>query len=240
MKRFLLFVLAVITVFSLVACGEQNKPEKTSGEPAVKSGEVTTTPEPADLPDTQNDELYESVTNDYKAAFAFFSLDDVDGIEKLEEECKLVSSTLVAHICRYSDDGAELTYDYYDIDKNGVDELIVGASKAPGAIYSYDKTKNVPVIVFFQDTMERGNLSIYDNGVIFSEGAGGAALHFYRFGKINPETLEFEELAMIQEEYTEGKEEPTYTDFNTEKVLEYKSLDEIMNVYVADAKKVEF
>ena len=239
MKKLLLIALAVLVVACLAACGEKKEPENKPVDEVV-SGEVSTTTEPTDLPNTQNAELYEAVTDDYRAAFAFFSLDDVDGEEKLAEECKLVSTTLVAHICRYSDAGTEVTYNYYDIDKNGVDELIVGANGAPGAIYTYDQANKVPVKVFFQDTMERGSLSIYDNGTIYSEGAGGAALHYFEFGKMSADGLGYESLEKVEEEYLEENQAPVYRNPETGETLAYTSYNDVADKYIANAQTVEF
>ena len=239
MKKLFLIALAVLVVACLAACGEKKEPENKPVDEVV-SGEVATTPEPTDVADTQNAELYEAVINDYKAAFAFFSLDDIDGEEKLAEECKLVNTALVAHICRYSDAGAELTYDYYDIDKNGVDELIVGVSDSPEAIYSYDKANNVPVKIFFQETIERGSLSIYDNGSIYSEGSGGAALHYFEFGKMSADGLSFESLEKVEEEYLEEDQQPVYRNPETGETLAYTSFNDVADKYIANAEIVGF
>ena len=103
---------------------------------------------------------------------------------------------------------------------------------------SYDKTNKVPVKIFFQDTMERGSLFFYDNGIILSEGSGGAALHVFEFGKISADGLGYELVEKIYEEYTEGKDIPDYKDPDTGAILEYKSTDEIMNKYVSNAESV--
>ena len=186
-----------------------------------------------------NEEMYSKVIDDYKNASKEIDLEDFDSIEKAGSKYELVNTLLIEHVKRYSEQGVALTYEYYDIDKNGVDELIMGASGAPGAIYSYDKNDSKAVKIFFQDTMERGDLSIYDNGVILSSGAGGAMLHIYEFGKISEEDTAYTILEKVEEEYEEGKEVPTYKDASTNKVLSYKSYDELVEKYLENASKVE-
>ena len=87
--------------------------------------------------------------------------------------------------------------------------------------------------------MERGSIVIYDNGIILSQGAGGAALHYYTFGKIDADKVEFVELEKIEEEYFEGDDTPLYRELGTYVILEYKSLDEIMDKYVSGSKEIE-
>ena len=187
-----------------------------------------------------NEKMYEEVINSYKNAYDEFDIEDYESGEKIASKYDLVSLTLIEHVARYSIDGVELTYEYYDIDGNGIDELIVGASGAPGAIYSFNEKENEVTKIFFQDTMERGDLSIYDNGVIVSSGAGGAALHYYEFGRISKEDASYELLEKIEEEYESEDEPPVYRDADTSKELNYKSYDEIAEKYLPKAEKVDF
>ncbi len=244
MKKLLIGVLAIIASFSLVACGEKEEVTPNPGESNVVVNEnVTETNEleneNTSLPASSSDDMYQDVVDDYKLGIADYDLEDVDADQKLLTEHPYVNNSLVTHIARYEDNGTEVSFGYYDIDKNGVDELIVGASGAYGAIYSYDKTNKVPVRIFFLDTIERGSLSIYDNGIILSEGAGGAALHYYEIGKITGDGHGYDVLERIEEEYKSENEAPEYRNAESGATLEYKSLDDIMNKYVANANKVE-
>ena len=183
-----------------------------------------------------NEEMYEGIIKDYKGAISEFNFEDMDIEEKLQNKYDMVSMTLIEHVYRYKENGVKLTYNFYDIDKNGVDELLVGADNSIGAIYSYDSNNNEPKQIIFQDTMERGNLVVYDNGVILSEGSGGAALHYYKFGKISEDGVSYSLLETIEEEYVEGRETPIYRDNDTRNVLDYKGIDEIMDKYVHNAE----
>lgn len=211
MKKVLIVIFAILAVACLVACeNNQNKNEK-----------------------------YQKIIDEYKGALASYNLDDLDADEKLLNAYKDVNLSIIQHLARYSDNGLQLSFGYYDIDKNGTDELFVGVSGAYGAIYSYDESTKNPVKIFYLDTLERGSLSIYDNGIIFSEGAGGAALHYFEFGKITQDGVGYNALEKIEEEYFEGVEFPDYRNSDTGTKLEYKSYDEIMEKYVSGSQIVE-
>ena len=186
------------------------------------------------------EEMYKSVIDEYKKAISEFDIEEIYSEENIEKKYNLVSSTLIAHVARYKDSGVKLTYSFYDIDKNGIKELIVGASGSAGAIYSYDSNTNKPVKICYQDTMERGSLQVYDNGIILSEGSGGAALHYYRFGKITADGSSFETIEDIEEEYIQENSNPVYRDYKANKVLNYKNLNEIKDKYLSNSKVVEF
>jgi hypothetical protein len=92
MKKIILLVLAVITILSLVACGEQEKPVKPSGETVV-SGEVT--PEKDEPVAVSNEDIYKEVMEQYRDAFATYDLEDVDGEEEFFNNHPLVNPSLM-------------------------------------------------------------------------------------------------------------------------------------------------
>lgn len=252
MKKFIVVLIIVLIagfvgykIYPMLNNSEENvvnkvsevaEVETNSSDVIEKENEVNNFVEEKDT--LSKESMYKDIIDSYKNAYKEFDLDEIDGEDKLVNKYELVSPYLIAHVKRYSDNGISLSYVFYDIDKNGIDELIVGASGAPGAIYTYNEKDEKVVKIFFQDTMERGDLSIYDNGIIVSSGSGGAALHLYEFGKI-VDDVKYEVIEKIEEEYTENSEVPTYKDLTTSKELKYKSLDEIMNKYILDAKKFE-
>ena len=190
------------------------------------------------------EEMYESVINEYKNAASEYDENEIDTYEKIENKYSMINSMIVFMIKRYPEGNSKIAYTYYDIDGNGIKELIVGikydSGFSEGAIYSYNLAFKRPEIVFIQDTMERGSLHIYDNGIIFSEGSGGAALHYYGFGKIGENGYSFEEIEEIEEEYTQESSTPVYRDYKANKVLGYKSLDEITAKYLNNSDEVKF
>ena len=124
MKKLLIGILAIIAVICLAACEEKKEPEVTTPT-VVDSGETNTTTEPEFLPASQSDEMYQKVIDDYKGALATFNLEDIDAEEKMLNEYGYVNPNLVVHLTRYADTGAEITFDFYDIDKNGIKEFII-------------------------------------------------------------------------------------------------------------------
>lgn len=240
MKKLLIGIIAIILVIGLTAC---NETQETVTE-APQTTELVTTNEKVELEldtllDSPSGDIYQDIIDDYTYVLNHYDIEKFEEEEQFFIDAGRSNTSLIFHILRNKDAGAEVTFAHYDIDQNGIEELMVGANGAYGAIYSFDPIKKAPVKIFFQDTMERGNLFIYDNGIICSEGAGGAALHYYEFGKIGADGATYEKLESVLEEYTEGAETPVYKDAKTEEVLGYKSLDELMNKYVANAKKVE-
>jgi len=239
------FICLLIIVIVAAIVGYKVYPMLNNQENDVENAINTVESEKADTKeDTEeklsNETMYEEVISSYKNAYEELDLEDYESEEKILAKYDMVSMTLIEHVKRYEDNDISLTYEFYDIDSNGVDELIVGASGAPGAIYSLNKKDNKIVKVYYQDTMERGDLSIYDNGTIVSSGAGGAALHYYEFGKISEEDSSYKLLEKIEEEYEMENEAPTYRDATSGKVLDYKSYDEIVDKYILDSEKVEF
>lgn len=238
MKKFICFVIIIVVA---VIIGYKVYPMINSGEEKIVTDNVESSTTTVEEKETtlSNEEMYGDVINSYKNAYKEYDMEDYESEDKILAKYDLVSITLIEHVLRYEENDVSLTYEYYDIDQNGVDELIVGASGAPGAIYSFNKSENKVTKVFFQDTMERGDLSIYDNGVIFSSGAGGAALHYYEFGKISKDDASYELLEKIEEEYETENEPPVYRDVETSKELIYKSYDEIVDKYLSGAEIVE-
>ena len=185
---------------------------------------------------TEN-EMYETVINEYKNAVNEYNSNDINSEKNIGNKYQMVNSSLIAHVAHYKADGVKLTYGYYDIDNNGISELIVSASGGIGAVYSYNSDTYKPVKIFYQDTLERGNLSIYNNGVLLSAGSGGAAFHNYEFGKISSNGISYELIEDINEEYK--GDVPEYRDAKTDTKLNYKSLDEIKTKYLSNAQELK-
>lgn len=234
MKKIILLLLAVLIMTSLVACEGQKEnepiptPDNTIIDDGGKQQETVPTIE----------EMYGALMKDYEAALSEYDLEDFESDMTIGDKYPMVSTSLIAHIARYADNDVKLSYINYDVDNNGIQELLVGASGNIGAIYSYNEIAYQPCIIYFQETLERGSLSVYNNGIIFSEGSGGAALHYYEFGKMASNGISYERLEAIEEEYVEGSESPIYRDCETEETLNYKGLDEIITRYLGEATDI--
>lgn len=240
----IVLVLIVLLAISLVGCSKNdNNVKDSNNEDAlynrVSENEAKSSSDKSNDIPAESSDIYEGIIANYKNAVAEYDLEDIDSDAKLEQKYPLINLSLIMHIARYSSEGVKLTYAFYDVNKDGTNELLVCADNACGAIYSYDKNSNQVIKIHFLDTMERGNLSIYDNGVILTSGAGGAALHYYEYGRISEDTISYEVLESVIEEYVDGNEIPIYKKYDTEEVLDYKSLTEIDEKYISDAKPIE-
>lgn len=182
-------------------------------------------------------EMYETVINDYKKAVSEYNSADLYSEQKIKNKYQMVNAFLIAHVDRYKNDGIKLTYGFYDIDNNGISELIISASGGIGAIYSYNSDTYQPVKIFYLDAFERGQLSIYSNGVLMAAGSGGAAFHNYEFGKISSNGISYELIENINEEYK--NDTPEYRDAKTNNILSYKSLDEIKTKYLSNSQELK-
>ncbi len=183
------------------------------------------------------EEIYKEIINEYKNAKEEYEQDDT---LSLEEKYPLVSETLITHIIRYKET-TQLSYTYYDIDNNGTKELILGLKEddntlMPAAIYTHND--NEVKKIYYLDTIERGNLEIYDNGILYSTGAGSATTHYYRFYKIASDGISLETLENIKEEYITDTE-VKYYEGDTENTLDYKDSNEILKKYINNSNKLE-
>ena len=110
---------------------------------------------------------------------------------------KYVSRLLVIHKAIYGDLSNDIWYSLYDIDKNGVNELIISDKNdgsgniydiftyANGKIYSLHNEISGSYSSEYSSWGERTQISLYKNGVIGIYGSGGAYAHemsFYRIG----------------------------------------------------------
>ena len=186
-------------------------------------------------------QIYKSIIDNYKKAFSEYDENDENSLDTLEKKYSNINS-FILFVGGHTN--MKVLYSLYDIDKNGTNELIISTEyenyKKIGAIYSYNKDTNKAVKVYYPGTIERGDFSIYDNGIMIELGTGGAYSHGYDIGKISQDGLSFELIDQIDEEYIEETKTRIYTDIRTQEVLNYKSEDDILNKYVPNSKKVNF
>lgn len=107
---------------------------------------------------------------------------------------KYVSGMLL-NISRYYND-FKVYYALSDINKDGVDELVIGGAEdiknmINFDIFTYDGKKVVPLFNV-GGFGERTNFEIYNNGAIYVNGSGGASLHSYEYYKLPANTVTLE------------------------------------------------
>lgn len=135
-------------------------------------------------------DLYASVLEMYGQAMSLPPTDDVS--LELSKRFADVNSNMMCHYYSAHTDGEngfEFYSALYDIDHNGVDELLIGCNPWGEEIVlvdAYALCADVPVKLQFEDPSlgyetlgERSNLSIYPDGGIVLMGASGAELVCY-------------------------------------------------------------
>ncbi len=230
----ILLILAILGIGGYYYINQQNKNDSKN---VVNNNNQTNETITEEKEEENVEEIYKEIINNYKNAKNEFEQDDTISIE---EKYPLVSETLIAHIIRYKET-TQLSYTYYDIDNNGTKELILGLKESnntllPAAVYTHNN--NEVKKIYYLDTIERGNLEIYDNGILFSTGAGSATTHYYNFYKIANDGISLETLEKIKEEYITDTE-VKYYEGETAKELDYNDSNEILKKYINDSKKLE-
>lgn len=262
-KRAILIILIIASLiagmFILTGCKDEEKDEKTKNKTSnnitntsnnVVNNSVNNTVGNTTVNNNQTklseEDMYKDILSEYRDAKKRIEEKGYDAYDDAESEFKNSNPAMIQHYMHYNDSGVKMAYTYYDIDKNGTKELIVGVTDShssgfyAGAIYAYNPNSKRAEKIYYQDTLERGTMSVYDNGIIHTAGAGGAALHFYSYGKIGNDGYSYNEIEYIEEEYKYESTKPEYSNARTGARLSYTSLDEIQNKYLGNAKEVSF
>ncbi|MBQ2680067.1 MAG: leucine-rich repeat protein [Firmicutes bacterium] len=145
------------------------------------------------IPEPQKDySAYDAKINEYKDALA---MSDADFDEKYGGggDC----SSINAVITRFRrTDGGKIVYSLYDVDKNGVDELLISDMNSVIDIYTL---KINGIVKLYPDCYfgERIRLYVLNDGRLLSEGAGGASMGLCEIGVISADGAAVE----VQEAY---------------------------------------
>lgn len=133
-------------------------------------------------------------------------------------------------------------YTYYDINKDGKEELIVVTNTDTKSyniaeIYTYDGTKPVK---FIDDIClgERCSASIYDNGIIYFYGAGGAMRHGLSFYKIDKDGYSMDVFKAYAVEIDDNKN-VIITDGMSNAKTDFTSDGQVISNVVGSANKVD-
>lgn len=125
----------------------------------------------------KNTEIYDSILEEYRNAAAAFPTDQ--DWELLKQQYPNVDTMIIFN--QYSSpESIGIYYTYYDIDGNGVDELLISEGGIDGSymtccdVFSND---GISPISFFSDYSlgYRSRLTIYTDGTMGIEGSNGAA-----------------------------------------------------------------
>ena len=125
-------------------------------------------------------------------------------------------------------------YTYYDVDKDNHDELLISYDSDNKhfvtTIYTNDGTNIKEVAKYWSRNRLYG---IYDNGLIVTNGSGGATLEGYSFQTIDNSTDKDYEV-----NYNNSEVE-SIIDMKTEKKTNYKTVEELLSDNIGNNQKVD-
>ena len=188
-----------------------------------------------------NNKDYSSIINEYKTA-----MNDANySVETANEKYPNVNKNMMQH---YHDDKFKVYYAKYDINKDKHDDLIIYADlgnsnytiidvfgKHTFSNGSYDIVK-----VIYEDTLgERSRLDIFDNGIMYLTGSGGALSGILEFAWMTPNTDHVGEGRRYIYEFDDNNNITIYEDDGRKNKLDYSSIDEVVKEYKKDAKVIQ-
>ena len=182
--------------------------------------------------DKLDNERYTAIIEEYRKAMNDTGYNDGVDVEK-------IYPNINEHMMHYYHGGsASFSYVFYDVNKDEKNEMIVGdGSNGIYEMYTYDGSK---AIKFYNQSClgDRCNSSIYDNGIIYFYGSGGAMIHGLDFYKIASDGYSKETYKSYSVEYDSNKN-VTITDNNTKAKIDYKTDEEVISSVVGNSKKVD-
>ena len=135
-----------------------------------------------------------------------------------------------------------IDYTYYDINKDGTNELIIVTNTLSdkyniGEIYTYDGSK---ANMFINDDClgERCRVAIYDNGIVYFYAFGGAKYYDLYFYSIGSDGYSREIISTYMVEIDEN-DNFIITDSNTKSKTDYSSDEEVISSVINGAKQVD-
>ena len=184
--------------------------------------------------DNLDNEKYASIIEEYKKA-----VNDKDFNSNMETEKTYPNiNDRIIHLQYLSSSVPRIYYVFYDVNKDDNNEMIVGdSSNGIYEMYTYDGAK---AIRFYNESClgERCSSSIYDNGIIYFYGSGGANIHGLDFYKIGSDGYSKDTFKSYEVEY-DSNGNVTITDNNTKSVTNFKKDEEVISSVVGSSKKID-
>ena len=230
-------IILLIIVIGLLATNTISFSSKVNGDSEHKMENKDKSDEnDEEIEDSDNldNEKYASIIEEYKKA-----LNDKDFNNNVDTEKTYpnINENIIHLYHSYGTPNA-LKYVFYDVNSDGKNEMIVGdGDNSIYEIYTYDGVK---AIRFYNENClgERCNSSIYDNGIIYFYGSGGASIHGLDFYKIASDGYSKDTFKSYSVEY-DSNGNVTITDELTKAKTNYKADDEVINDVVGSAKKID-
>lgn len=198
----------VAGIIALNKTDESNKVEQTVEEIQENNEEQKT--------ELLSEEIYQTILDEYGAAM---------GVDPYDENVEFPNINYVMMNYYYQQKGdydeaypTGFYYDYYDIDGNGTDELLISYGLEPENIVDVYGIKDNQAHKLIHETSlgERSQLNIYPDGKMILVGSGGANLH-----SVTVYTFEKDGITLTEDTETfEGQ-------FNLDAVLTEKSGNQV-------------
>ncbi len=230
-------IIMIVVISWLFVTNTISFSSKISGD----SGHTTENKDESDEKDEEigdsdhlDNEKYASIIEEYKKA-----LNDKDFNNNMDiKEIYPDINDNIIHLYHSYGTPNVLKYVFYDVNGDENNEMIVGdGDKGIYEMYTYDGVK---AIRFYDESClgERCNSSIYDNGIIYFYGSGGASIHYLDFYKIASDGYSKDTFKSYSVEY-DSNGNVTITDELTKTKTNYKTDDEVINDVVGSSKKID-
>ena len=201
------------TTVGIVALNQKEEPQQETQQITQETQQITQ--ETQEITDNEiklsSEEIYKPILDEYSLAMGADHNDET-------AEFPNINYVMMNYYYQYGGyDGTYFTgfyYDYYDIDGNGTDELLIGyGSKFKDVVDVYGTKDNKPQKLIDEYSLgERSQLYIYPDGTMLLFGSGGAELNVIETYKIKEDGVSLS----VESETYEGA-------FNLDSALAEKS-----------------
>ena len=230
----IIMLVVIICLFVTNTISFNSKVNDSNEKSANKEDKVEEQSETTSKSDNLDNERYASIIEEYKRA-----VNDKDFNNNMDTEKTYPNiNDHIIHLQYLSSPVPRIYYVFYDVNKDENNEMIVGdGNNAIYEMYTYDGKK---ALRFYNDSClgERCNSSIYDNGIVYFYGSGGANLHGLDFYKIASDGYSKESFKSYEVEYDSNRN-VTITDSLTKEKTNYKTDEEVISSVVGNATKVD-
>ncbi len=203
-----------------------NNKKTTNNQKETLEKEKTNTKNETDNTKNETDK-YTAIIEEYKNA-----MNDTD-YKTNQENYKNINRIMMNYYHSYKDKAFK--YTYLDINNDKKTELIIGDGTIIYEIYTYgDKAER---FINSDCLGDRCSAIIYDNGIIYFHGSGGANYHGLEFYKIASDGYSKDIIKEYTAEYKDNS--VTITDETNKKVTDYKDTEEVISNEVGNAKEFD-
>lgn len=228
------FTFFLLVCIGVVAVGESIKKNSYNSTMARVEADNDSKLESENVVEKTNQEMYSEVLDEYKEALSpTLAINYIYVNENYMDNYKKLKGTEFEF---------DLEYAFYDINNDGIDELIINRDIVD--IFSYDGND---IIRLFKETAhclsDRCHLELYEDGTIYQHGSSGAAYQHLEFYSIN-KGAKLDSLGLYLAVYGEDNTLTIYDSETYNYLAEtgtkavYQTVDGILEYHLKGTKKV--